>query len=615
MPRITLGISAWFHDSAAAIIIDGAVVAAAEEERFSRIKHDANFPTEAIRFCLQQANINLTDVDAIAFYEKPFLKFERILESFYQTAPFSIRSFVTAMPNWFGEKLFAKSRIHKALKAIDDRYDKKTTLIFPEHHLSHAASAFYPSGWDEAAILTVDGVGEWATATIGVGSGSDIRIIKELHFPHSVGLLYSAFTQFLGFKVNSGEYKLMGLSAYGEPEHADTERFKYIITNELVTIFPDGSIELQLANFGFLTSLSTIKKKRWEKLFGMPVRKADEAFTLQHANLALAIQQVVEDIMLKLATEAKRLTGASRLCMAGGVALNCVANGVLERAEIFDEIYIQPAAGDSGGALGAAMAASRIVNKEQQTQSLPLPLFGPAIEVEAVEALIAEYSLPAKQYDASALAHKVADLLAEGKIIGLCRGRMEFGPRALGNRSIVADPRVAGMQEAINRRIKNRESYRPFAPAILEEEAHRFFDLKAPSPHMLMVYPLKNEWRSMEQADVEGLSVLEKLKAVKSQFPAITHADFSSRIQTVSAETHPLFHALIKAFYSQTDCPMLLNTSFNERGEPIVATARDTFYAFMRTGLDVLVLGEYLIEKKDLTHLDKKDFEREFEKD
>ncbi|MFK7970253.1 MAG: carbamoyltransferase [Bacteroidia bacterium] len=612
---IILGISAWFHDAAAAIIINGKIVAAAEEERFTRKKHDERFPSEAIRFCLDYAHISLSDVDFVAFYEKPFLKFERILESYYETAPYGIRSFVTAMPNWFGEKLFAKSRIHKALKKIDDQYEKTTPLLFPEHHLSHAASAYYPSTWDDAAILTIDGVGEWTCTSIAHGKGSDITVIKESHFPDSLGLLYSAFTQFLGFRVNSGEYKLMGLSAYGEPQHADTQRFKQLILEQIVTVHPDGSIALNMPMFGFRRSLSTIKKAKWETLFGMKVRTKGEAFTLRHAHLACAIQLVCEEAVIKLATEAKRLTGANRLCMAGGVSLNCVANGRLLRSGIFDEIYIQPAAGDSGGALGAALAAHHIHQEGARDNQRRMPFLGPAILEDDINDLISEFELDVKPTDESSLYTEVAHALAEGQVVAWCQDRMEFGPRALGNRSILGDPQQIDMQKRVNLQVKKRESYRPFAPAILAEEAHRYFDLIDESPHMLMVYPIKEAWRKTTPEALAGMSVVEKLAKDKSSFPAITHADFSSRIQTVSAENNAAFHQLLGAFFKQTNCPILLNTSFNERGEPMVATAKDAFMAFMRIGIDVLVLNKHIIHRSHVSHLDEKDFERQFELD
>ena len=593
-----LGISAWYHNSAAALLVDGEVVAAAQEERFSRIKNDASFPEKAIEFCLKTAGISLNELDAVVYYEKPFLKFERILETFYEVAPKGISPFIKAMPTWFREKLFIKSRIHKNLKSIDPGYRKKVKLLFPEHHLSHAASAFYPSGWEEAAILTIDGVGEWATATIGHGKGQNITILKEMKFPHSVGMLYSAFTQFLGFRVNSGEYKLMGLAAYGEPNDEETIRFKSLITSKLVDIFPDGSIELSLPMFGFQTSLSTIQIKKWEQLFGMNMRQAESPFSQQHANLALAIQQVTEAIIQNMAAEAVRLTGCRKLCMAGGVALNGVANGKLERSGIVESLYVQPAAGDAGGALGAALAAHHLYfGQKSRVRIHPLNLLGPSVQEKILEDLAHKQGLAFKQYSDNQLFELISEQLVQGKVIGWCQGRMEFGPRALGNRSILADPRNPDMQRRVNMLVKKRESFRPFAPAILEEHASEYFDLKAASPHMLKVYPLKERWRSCDESALSGHSIQEKLDLPKSIFPAVTHADFSCRVQTVSKSEHPRFHALLTAFHEKTGCPMLLNTSFNERGEPIVATAADAFAAFERTGIDMLVVGNVVMEK------------------
>ncbi|MEO0468196.1 MAG: carbamoyltransferase N-terminal domain-containing protein [Bacteroidota bacterium] len=611
-----LGISAYFHDAAAVISVDGVVIAAAQEERFSRIKHDAAFPEQAIRFCLQESGLHLSDLDAVVFYEKPFLKFERILESFYAHAPSGLRSFVVAMPHWFGEKLFLKSNIRKALKQIDSQFPNGLPLLFSEHHLSHAASAFYPSGFVEAAILTVDGVGEWATTMIAHGKDRDIHILQQQDFPHSLGLLYSAFTQFLGFKVNSGEYKLMGLAGYGEAESSETKTFIQHIREQIVKVFPDGSIRLHLPYFGFLSSLQMIRPQKWEKLFGMAMRKEGESFDLAHANLALAIQIVCEEILLKLIQAAKDLTKASRLCLAGGVALNCVANAKLRQAAIFDDIYIQPAAGDAGGALGAALAAEHLFfqqNRPPRSLNSRLQFLGPDPTESQIRDLRIKYQLDLRQPED--LPVWLAVQLATGKIVACCRGRMEYGPRALGNRSILADPRLPDMQQRINLMVKKRESFRPFAPVILAERAADYFDMSTESPWMLEVFPLKTTHHIQPLTSLPGLSVEEKLSAQKSDFPAITHADFSARVQTVRQADHPFLHQTLTAFERLTGCPMLVNTSFNERGEPMVCTAEDAFQAFMRTGIDILIVGDTAITREQVQHLDPDDFNQRFQKD
>jgi carbamoyltransferase len=613
-----LGISAYYHDSAAAIIVDSKIVAAAEEERFTRIKHDSEFPVNAIKYCLEESGVQLTDIDAVVFYEKPFLKFERLLESYFWTAPFGIHSFVKSMPTWFNEKLFIKQRILKRLKKLEGKVPKDLRLLFPEHHLSHASSAFFTAPFDEAAILTIDGVGEWTTASISIGEGNSIQLLKEMRFPHSVGLLYSAFTFFLGFKVNSGEYKLMGLAGYGNSLDESTQKYVTLIKSKLITLHDDGSIELNMNYFSFLTSLRMVQPKKWEALFGLKKREEGDEFNQNHANLAIAIQKVTEEIVLKLASEAKRLTGSHNLCISGGVALNCVSNGNLERSGLFDQIYVYPASGDSGGALGAALTVDHIYfdrPKTSETGNIRGSLLGPNISNEEIESIINQHDISINQLDEDELNSTVASALADGKVVARCTGRMEFGPRALGNRSILGDPRVADMQMRINQKVKNRESFRPFAPAILQNDASTYFDLKQNSPYMLMVHTIKDAYKIPLPSDFSTFSIKEKLLFNKSIFPAISHADHSSRLQTVDGTSNPEFYKLLLAFKDKTDCPLLINTSFNERGEPIVRTAREAFDCFMRTDIDFLILNNYLFDKKKLKHLDPDQFITIFDRD
>lgn len=617
---VILGISAYFHDSAAAFLINGELQFAAEEERFSRIKHDASFPIKAIKAGLDHCQIQLEDIDYVVFYEKPFLKFERILESYYKIAPKGLLSFAKSMPMWFGDKLMIKSKIIKALKPLGNAKALKNKLKFTEHHLAHAASTFYPSSFKKAAILTIDGVGEWATATICKGEGHQIELLEELHYPHSVGLLYSAFTQFLGFKVNSGEYKLMGLAAYGNLEAEETKNFIELIKTKLVTITDTGAIRLHLKHFRFHSSLKTISVSQWEKLFQINVSSTQDNTSTSHANLALAIQKVTEEIVLKMATHAKHITGLNHICLSGGVALNCVANGVLERAKLFKNIFIQPASGDAGGAVGAALAYHFIAlqqDREEQNTSCLIQhsLLGPSLHDEEIETLLQQYQLDLSPLRDVELFETIADHLANHSVIGWCQGRMEFGPRALGNRSILADPRDAQMQQIVNLKVKKRESFRPFAPALLADKAHIYFGDVAESPYMLSVHPILPHHRLPLPEGYSNLSPQEKLAVPKSNLPSITHADFTARLQTVTPSSNPRFHALIEAFEQRTGYPMLINTSFNERGEPIVNTARDAFHAFMRTSIDVLVLNNYLIEKKDVAHLPIEDFAVVFQAD
>jgi len=598
-----LGISAFYHDSAACLIQDGKIVAAAQEERFTRNKHDASFPENAVKYCLEHSGLSIDEMDAIAFYDKPFLKFERLLETYLSFAPKGVRSFVTAIPVWLKEKMFLKKLIYDSLKEIEE-YDKEdVTLLFPEHHLSHASSAFYPSKFDEAAILTIDGVGEWATASICHGKGNEIKILRELKFPHSLGLLYSAFTYYLGFKVNSGEYKLMGLAPYGNPESELLQDYITRIKSELVDIREDGSIWLNQKYFDYATGLRMVKDKKWEELFGFP-RREDEAELEQHeADLALAIQMVTEEVVILMAKEAKKLTGASAICMAGGVALNCVANGKLQNEGIFDEVYIQPAAGDAGGAVGAALAAQYIYFKDERVLETPDSMngayLGPDFHKIDVERSLRKFKPVFNEISGSELYEKVAEILDNGNVVGWFNGRMEFGPRALGGRSIIADPRRVDMQKKLNLKIKYRESFRPFAPSVLAEYAADYFELDSDSPYMLLVQSIKEDLKKQVPKNYNQLPLREKLAVQRSDYPAITHIDFSARIQTVHKETNPEYWNLIDAFRQRTGSAMVVNTSFNVRGEPIVCTPEDAYRCFMNTEMDYLVIGEYVFAKED----------------
>lgn len=600
-----LGISAFYHDSAAALLVDGKLVAAAQEERFTRKKHDPNFPKNAVIYCLEEAGIELEDVHSVVFYDKPFLKFERLLETYYKNAPKGLRSFITAMPIWMKEKMFLKRLIRESLAEIGFFDAEKQDLLFPEHHLSHAASAFYPSPFEEAAILTIDGVGEWATASICYGKGNQITILNELHFPHSVGLLYSAFTYFLGFKVNSGEYKLMGLAPYGRPEHEKTKAYIEIIQDKLCQIHDDGSITLDSSYFNYETGLEMVHDDKWTALFGFEKRKSEAPIEQHHCDLAYAIQEVTEQIVLKMATQAKRLTGSNYLCLAGGVALNCVANGKLLAAGLFDRIFIQPAAGDAGGAVGAAFAAWHIhAGKERipsaEEDGMSGAYLGPEFDDSSIEKIIKKFKAEASYYtDYSALADATAEQIANEKAVGWFQGRMEFGPRALGNRSILGDPRSAETQKKLNLQIKYRESFRPFAPSVLEEDCATYFDLeKQNSPYMLLVQQVAKTQLKELPANYANLPLKDKLYVVRSTIPSITHVDCSARIQTVSHKTNPRYHTLIEAFKKKTGIGLVVNTSFNVRGEPIVCTPEDAYRCFMRTEMDVLVLGNYLFLKE-----------------
>lgn len=617
-----LGISAFYHDSAAAVIENGNIIAAAQEERFTRKKHDPGFPTNAVRYCLDYAGFSIDELDAVVFYDKPLLKFERLLETYYRFSPKGLQSFIMAIPVWLREKMFLKRVIHEELAKVQEYDKKKVKLLFPEHHLSHAASAFYPSGFEEAAILTLDGVGEWATASICHGKGGEIEILKELHFPHSLGLLYSAFTYWLGFVVNSGEYKLMGLAPYGNPKSPDLEKYKNLIKQELVDIKQDGSIWLDQDYFNYATGLRMVKEDAWAKLFGFPRRTPEDRLEQHHCDLALAIQQVTEEVVFLMADEAKRLTGSDNLCMAGGVALNCVANGKLLRRGTFKNIFIQPAAGDAGGALGAALAANYLYFKNERQlngvmDDMKGSYLGPEFSFIDIEHTAKKYKARYTRYeDFGHLAEKVAALIEEGNVIGWMQGRMEFGPRALGARSILGDARNEEMQKKLNLKIKYRESFRPFAPSVLAEEAAEYFDIQTHSPYMLLVADVSESRKANLPANYYDLPLMERLYINRSDMPAITHIDFSARIQSVHKETNERYHTLIQKFRERTGYGVIVNTSFNVRGEPIVCTPDDAYRCFMRTEMDYLVIGNYLFAKTEQPEWDKKDnWQEEFKLD
>lgn len=614
-PIYILGISAYYHDSAAALLKDGEIVAAAHEERFTRKKHDPSFPAYAIRYALGEAGIELGDLEAIVFYDKPFLKFERLLETYHAIAPKGARSFLTAIPVWVKEKLFMRSELEKQLKKIGSL----APLYFSEHHLSHAASAFYPSPYEDAAILTVDGVGEWTTTSIGHGKGKAIEVLKEMRFPHSLGLLYTAFTAYCGFKVNSGEYKLMGLAPYGNPGGEETARFIDLIEKNLIDIRPDGSYLLNMAYFEFASGLRMYNERLWRKLFGVPPRKAEsEDISQAYMNMALAIQTVTEKVVLLLAKTAGELTKSENLCLAGGVALNCVANGKLLESGIFKNIWIQPASGDAGGALGAALAWWHIgLGKDRRPNSddsMAGAYLGPAYDRGEILKTLKKFKAPYHEMATEEeLVDTAADLLDEGKVVGWFQGRMEYGPRALGNRSILGDPRNPEMQKKLNLKIKYREGFRPFAPAVREEEASDYFDLAVISPYMLLVRDVKEELRRQLPENYAELPLWDRLYWQRSSLPAITHIDLSARIQTVSKKTNPRYWALLEAFQKRHGCGVIVNTSFNVRGEPIVRTPEDAYICFMRTEMDCLVLGDIILYKEEQSPLaDKTDWRKEY---
>ena len=606
MSTAILGISAYYHDSAAALIIDGEIIAAAHEERFTRKKHDSSFPINAARYVLAEAGIEYKELAAISFYDKPFIKFERLLETYHAFAPKGLVSFISSVPVWIKEKLFMKSLLKEELAKLGD---EKIPILFPEHHLSHAASAYYPSPFEEAAILTIDGVGEWATTTIGLGKGNEICMLKELHFPHSVGLLYSAFTYYTGFRVNSGEYKLMGLAPYGNPNSQQTIEYKEKILKELVDIREDGSILLNMKYFRFATGLKMTDDKKWIKLFGLSPRNAESEISQPYMNMALAIQQVTEEIVLKLASTAKALTKCDYLVMAGGVALNSVANGKLVESGLFKNIWIQPAAGDAGGALGAAYLGwylwkgekRIVVNKPDAMKGAYL---GPEYDEKSTLGVIRKYNSPYKYYkDFNELTKVVASKISEGNVVGWFQGRMEYGPRALGNRSILGDARNPEMQKKMNLKIKYREGFRPFAPTVLEEDIQEYFVLDKPSPYMLHVIPVKKERLIPLPENYNEMELYDRLYHIRSDIPAITHIDYSARIQSVNKDTNPRYWNLINEFKKQTGYGVIVNTSFNVRGEPIVCTPDDGFRCFMRTEMDYLVIGNYLFDKNQQKEL------------
>ncbi len=602
MSEAILGLSAYYHDSAAALVLDGDIIAAAHEERFTRKKHDPSFPVNAAKYVLSEAGLNLEELAVIAFYDKPYLKFERLLETYHGFAPHGLKSFLSAIPVWIKEKLFTKKMLREELSRLGRG---KPKILFPEHHLSHAASAFYPSPFENAAILTIDGVGEWATATIGYGDGKNITILKELHFPHSVGLLYSAFTYYCGFKVNSGEYKLMGLAPYGNPESEQTNKYKKIILDNLVDIRDDGSLLLNMEYFNYATGLTMCRDSKWETLFDIPRRLPETGFKQEYMNLALAIQQVTEDIVIKMANTAKSLTNADHLVLAGGVALNCVANGKLLRRGIFSDIWIQPAAGDAGGSIGAALVGWHIWKGKNRNHpigddSMKGAYLGPEFSNHDILCVIRKYDARFNHYtDFHILCDDVAALLAEGNVVGWFQGKMEYGPRALGNRSILGDPRNPDMQKKLNLKIKYREGFRPFAPSVLEEDIDTYFDLDRPTPYMLLVAPVKESRRNPLPKGYEEMDMYERLYHIRSDIPAITHVDYSARIQSVNKNKNPRYWNLINAFKKLTGFGIVVNTSFNVRGEPIVCSPYDAYVCFMRTEMDYLVMGDYLFSKKE----------------
>jgi carbamoyltransferase len=604
MSEAILGISAYYHDSAAAIVVEGEIVAAAQEERFTRLKHDSSFPVNAIEYVLMESGFKLEDIKAVVFYDKPFIKFERLLETYHAFAPNGLLSFTASIPLWLKEKIFLKKNIGDELARIAGK-KIPAILLFPEHHLSHAASAFYPSPYEEAAIITIDGVGEWATTTIGHGKGNQITVLKELQFPHSIGLLYASFTYFLGFKVNSGEYKLMGLAPYGNPDSEQTKKFISIIKDLLVDIREDGSVLLNMKYFKFATGLRMISDKKWLHIFGLDRRKPEDNISSSHMNLALAIQIVLEEIILKLVQTARDLTNCENLVMAGGVALNSVANGKILDSEIFRNIWIQPASADSGGAIGAALASWYIWNKKSRKvntsfDSMKGAFLGPEFSDTDIRRSMQKFGAVYRIYDNfNDLCTDVASYINDGKVIGWFQDRMEFGPRALGNRSILADARNPEMQKKLNLKIKKREGFRPFAPSVLEEDSSRYFKINIPSPYMQFVVPINNEIQSRLPENYNTLELMDKLYMKRSEVPAITHVDFSARIQTVNEKTNPKFHQLIAAFKSLTGTGLIINTSFNVRGEPIVCTPVDAFHCFMNTEMDMLVMGNLLFKKED----------------
>tara|TARA_B100000787_G_scaffold169845_1_gene162537 strand:+ start:193 stop:2088 length:1896 start_codon:yes stop_codon:yes gene_type:complete len=593
-----LGISAFYHDSAACLLKDGEIIAAAQEDRFTRKKGDDSFPCHAIQYCLKEAKITGSQIDNVVFYEKPFIKFERLLETYLAFAPKGFSSFAKSMPVWIKDKLFQKSALIKELKStLDENVLWQERLLFSEHHLSHAASAFYPSPFESAAVLTLDGVGEWTTTSFAIGKGRDLKVVKEIHFPHSLGLLYSAFTYYTGFKVNSGEYKVMGLAPYGEPRYAD------LISEKLITVADDGSFQLDMSYFDFATGL-TMTNKKFDALFGGPPRTSESELTQREMDLAASVQKVTEDIVIRLAKSIAEETGEKNLCLAGGVALNCVANGILLREKIFDNIWVQPAAGDAGGALGAALAAWHLHHSRERLVSLDRDAMkgsylGPEYSSDEVESELKACGAVYRKIPGDKLVDEVAAALADTKAVGWMQGRMEFGPRALGARSIIADPRSPIMQKQLNLKVKYRESFRPFAPSVLREDVNEWFEHDMDSPYMLLVADVQVDKRRAMTAEENTLFGIDKLNVPRSSVPAITHVDYSARIQTVHIDSSPRYHAVISKFKEKTGCPLVVNTSFNVRGEPIVCSPTDAFKCFMGTELDVLAIGDFLLHKDE----------------
>ena len=606
-----LGISAYYHDSAACIIKEDVIVAAAQEERFTRKKHDKSFPSNAIKYCIAEAKIDLSEIHNIVFYEKPFLKFERLLETYLAFAPRGFKSFRQFMPIWVKDKLFQKNNLIKKLEEIDDKIDWKNKLLFSEHHLSHAASAFYPSPFESAAVLTLDGVGEWATTSLAIGNSNKLDVIKEIFFPHSIGLLYSAFTYYLGFKVNSGEYKMMGLAPYGEPKYTK------LIKDNLVDIADDGSFHLDMSYFDYATGL-TMTSNKFHNLFHGPPRRPETDLTQKDMDIAASIQNVTEEILIKMVTSIAKETGESNLCLAGGVALNCVANGVLLRKNIFNNIYIQPAAGDAGGALGAALATWFIhyKNKRNNTNEdmMQGSYLGPKYSQNQINKTLDKCNAKYHILSKNQIVSKVVDGICEQKAIGLMQGRMEFGPRALGCRSIIADPRSEIMQKKLNLKIKFRESFRPFAPSILDEHKSDWFELEKISPYMLMVAYVNKQKRIALDRNAKCLG-LEMLNQIRSTIPAVTHVDYTARVQTVKKSLNPMYYAIINEFYQRTSCPIVINTSFNIRGEPIVCSPEDAYRCFMGTGLDILIMENSILYKEEQDSSLKNQYQSDYELD
>ena len=607
-----LGISAFYHDSAAALVVDGRIVAAAQEERFTRKKHDANFPREAIAYCLKEARASLGEMDHVVFYDKPFIKFERLIETYLSFAPKGFTSFSKAMPVWLSEKLFQKRLLTKKLKAIDEAFDEGR-LLFTEHHISHAASAYFPSPFDKALILTMDGVGEWCTTSVGLGNGIDLNIVREIHFPHSLGLLYSAFTYYTGFKVNSGEYKIMGLAPYGKP------RFASLIRDNLIDLKPDGSYRLNMEYFDYCTGL-TMTNAKFDTLFGGPPRKAEQLLTQREMDLTASVQKVLEDVLIQMTRSLAKEFDQENLCLAGGVALNCVANGKILRDSAFKRIWIQPASGDAGGAVGAALSAYHGFARKPRTvvstgDGMGGAYLGPAYDQLDIEARLLDQKAKFTVLTDKKLITETATALADGKAIGWMQGRMEFGPRALGNRSILGDPRSPKMQSLLNLKVKYRESFRPFAPSVLREDVGKWFEMDCDSPYMLLVANIAKKHRREMTKEEDALFGIEKLNVPRSALPAITHVDYSARVQTVHKETNPRYHSLISAFKEKTGCPVVVNTSFNVRGEPLVCSPEDAFRCFMGTEIDVLVVGNCVLHKEDQDPVLKLNYEQAFELD